>query len=74
MTRRRMRSSTNTYLAALATFDMLYLIFTFILSLEHYPAISEDSAYYYYWKFYPFSLMITDCCSNSSGKYIDTWF
>lgn len=65
MTRRRMRSSTNNYLAALATFDMLYLIFTFILSFARYPN-SNDPKYYYYWKLWPFSLMIADCCSNSS--------
>lgn len=65
MTRRRMRSSTNNYLAALAIFDMLYLIFTFILSLKQYPNIT-DPKYYYYWQFCPFAHMITDCCSNSS--------
>ena len=65
MTRRRMRSSTNNYLAALAIFDMLYLIFTFILSLKQYPNI-HDPKYYYYWSFSPFAHMITDCCSNSS--------
>ena len=41
MTRRRMRSSTNWYLAALSIFDMLYLIFTFILSFRHYPNIKN---------------------------------
>lgn len=65
MTRRRMRSSTNNYLAALAIFDMLYLIFIFVLSFAQYPDVS-DPKYYYYWKLWPFSLMITDACSNSS--------
>ncbi|KAH7638601.1 class a rhodopsin-like protein g-protein coupled receptor gprnna13-like protein [Dermatophagoides farinae] len=65
MTRRRMRSSTNWYLAALAIFDMIYLIFTFILSLKHYPnAHSID--YYYYWNLFPYFTMITDASSNTS--------
>jgi hypothetical protein len=65
MTRRRMRSSTNWYLAALATFDMLYLIFTFILSFQHYSDI-EDVKYYYYWLLWPFAVMICDGSSNTS--------
>lgn len=65
MTRRRMRSSTNIYLAALATFDMLYLIFSFLLSLKHYSDIS-NVRYYYYWKMFPYSLMIADACTNIS--------
>ncbi|KAI1289428.1 FMRFamide receptor [Halotydeus destructor] len=65
MTRRRMRSSTNNYLAALATFDMLYLIFIFVLSFAQYPNI-HDTKYYYYWKLWPYFMMITDACSNSS--------
>lgn len=65
MTRRRMRSSTNFYLAALASIDMMYLIFIFILSLKHYPD-ADHSTFYYYWVFYPFSLMIVDGCSNIS--------
>ncbi|RWS07722.1 FMRFamide receptor-like protein [Dinothrombium tinctorium] len=65
MTRRRMRSSTNCYLAALATFDMLYLIFVFVLSLRHYPDMN-DMKYLYYWKMFPFLLMIVDACTNIS--------
>ena len=65
MTRRRMRSSTNWYLAALAIFDMLYLIFTFILSFRHYENI-KDIKYYYYWLFWPFAVMICDGSSNTS--------
>jgi hypothetical protein len=41
MTRRRMRSSTNWYLAALAVFDMLYLVMLVILSFKHYPNIEN---------------------------------
>lgn len=65
MTRRRMRSSTNWYLAALATFDMLYLIFTFILSFRHYSNI-KNVKYYYYWILWPFAVMICDGSSNTS--------
>lgn len=65
MTRRRMRSSTNNYLAALAIFDMMYLIFTFILSLSHYPRI-PDTDHYIYWRLRPYIFMLTDACSNSS--------
>ncbi|CAG2103960.1 unnamed protein product [Medioppia subpectinata] len=65
MTRRKMRSSTNSYLAALATFDMLYLIFIFYLSLSAYPNI-KDVQYYYYWYFWPFAIMIADASSNTS--------
>lgn len=60
-----MRSSTNWYLAALAIFDMIYLIFTFILSLKHYPN-AHDINYYLYWYMFPFSMMITDAASNTS--------
>jgi G protein-coupled receptor 139 len=65
MTRRRMRSSTNNYLAALAIMDMMYLIFTFILSLSHYSH-SRQSDYYAYWHLRPYLLMFTDACSNCS--------
>lgn len=65
MTRRRMRSSTNNYLASLAIFDMLYLIFIFVLSFAQYPNLNEPK-YHYYWTLWPVSLMITDACSNSS--------
>lgn len=65
MTRRRMRSSTNNYLAALAIFDMLYLIFTFILSLSHYPNIKQPQ-FLVYWQLRPFALWITDGCAYAS--------
>lgn len=65
MTRRRMRSSTNWYLAALAIFDMLYLIFTFYLSFRHYDNI-KDVKFYYYWLLWPFAVMICDGSSNTS--------
>lgn len=65
MTQRRMRSSTNWYLAALAIFDMSYLVFSFILSFQHYPNI-HDSQFYPYWKLWPYLITITDASSNSS--------
>ncbi|GFT38647.1 FMRFamide receptor [Nephila pilipes] len=65
MTQRRMRSSTNWYLAALAIFDMSYLIFSFLLSFQHYPHI-HDAQFYLYWRFWPYMLTITDASSNSS--------
>lgn len=65
MTQRRMRSSTNWYLAALAIVDMSYLVFSFILSFQHYPHIHETQ-FYFYWKLWPYMLTITDASSNSS--------
>lgn len=65
MTQRRMRSSTNWYLAALAIFDMSYLVFSFVLSFQHYPNI-HDAQFYPYWKLWPYLITITDASSNSS--------
>ncbi|XP_076334895.1 FMRFamide receptor-like [Tachypleus tridentatus] len=65
MTRRQMRSSTNNYLAALAVFDMLYLFCIFILSIAHYPGLT-DPHYINYWRLWPFALLLTDACSNTS--------
>lgn len=65
MTRRRMRSSTNWYLTALATFDMLYLIATFLLSLKHYPN-AHNSEYFWYWYTLPWTMMLADTSSNTS--------
>lgn len=65
MTRRRMRSTTNMYLAALAFVDMLYLVLTFLLGLSHYPNMAANK-YYAYWKLRPFLMMLTDACSNTS--------
>lgn len=63
LTQRRMRSSTNLYLTALATSDALYLIFSFTLSLIHYPPMNEAFSYLQY---YGYGLMLTDACSNTS--------
>jgi hypothetical protein len=65
MTRRRMRSTTNMYLAALALVDMLYLVLTFLLGLSHYPNMAKRE-YYLYWRLRPFLMMFTDACSNTS--------
>ncbi|XP_074601288.1 uncharacterized protein LOC141855236 [Brevipalpus obovatus] len=65
MTRRRMRSSTNFYLAALAAVDMIYLIFIFILSLPHYPHF-DGVEYRLYWTCYPVYTMIVDVSANAS--------
>ena len=47
LTHRSMKSSTNTYLAALAIFDTLYLITSFILSFKHYKVINNTNVYQY---------------------------
>ncbi|XP_064480517.1 FMRFamide receptor-like isoform X1 [Ornithodoros turicata] len=65
MTRRRMRSSTNSYLAALAICDMLYLLCVFALSLKHYQFIQEQGLYIYY-NCFPLIVMLADACSNTS--------
>lgn len=65
MTRRRMRSTTNMYLAALALVDMFYLVLTFLLGLSHYPNMAQPR-YQLYWHLRPFLMMLTDACSNTS--------
>ncbi|XP_077516849.1 FMRFamide receptor-like [Amblyomma americanum] len=65
MTRRRMRSSTNNYLAALAIVDMLYLLGGFALSLKHYEFIQEKGLAVYF-RCFPFLILLTDTCSNTS--------
>lgn len=63
LTRRRMRSSTNTYLTALAISDLLHLVFVFTLSLEHYPN-SHSADYFFYWVYRPFGLWLADAASK----------
>lgn len=65
LTRRRMRSSTNTYLTALAISDLLYLIFVFTLSLEHYPN-NHSLNFYHYWAYYRFGIWFVDATSKIS--------
>lgn len=59
-----MRCSTNVYLTALAVADIIYLLFIFVLSLEHYPNI-HDSKYKLYWSTYGLSHWFCD----ASCKY-----
>lgn len=67
MTRKRMRSSTNVYLAFLATVDMLYLTLTFILSLKHYPGVRNPTGLTrLYWRLTPIFMMLADACTNCS--------
>ncbi|KAJ6636832.1 Sex peptide receptor, partial [Pseudolycoriella hygida] len=56
---RRMRCSTNIYLTALAVADIIYLLFIFILSLEHYPNI-HHSKYKIYWSSFGLSHWFCD--------------
>ncbi|XP_013793704.1 FMRFamide receptor-like [Limulus polyphemus] len=65
LTRRQMSSSTNNYLAGLAIFDMLYLLCIFILSIAHYPGLT-DPHHINYWRLWPYALLLTDASSNTS--------
>ncbi|XP_055353583.1 FMRFamide receptor-like [Paramacrobiotus metropolitanus] len=58
---RRLRSSTNMYLKALAAFDLLYLMSVLTLSFYHYP---NHHPYFTYYK--PYGYFITDFASNVS--------
>lgn len=63
LTREPMKSSTSTYLTALAVSDLFYLLFVFTISFENYPWIVEAD-YYIYWKWYPYGLWLTDAASE----------
>ncbi|XP_050532343.1 FMRFamide receptor-like [Daktulosphaira vitifoliae] len=65
LTREPMKSSTSTYLTALAVSDLFYLLFVFTISFENYSWI-VDADYYIYWKWYPYGLWLTDAASNTS--------
>lgn len=65
LTRRRMRSSTNAYLTALAIADLIYLLFVLLLSFKHYPNIN-DRKYELYWRFYGISHWLCDAASSTS--------
>lgn len=58
---RRLRSSTNMYLKALAAFDLLYLTSVLALSVYRYPHYHPYFLYYQ-----PYGLFITDYASNAS--------
>ena len=71
LSQRRMKSSTNVYLRALAVSDSLYLIFSFALSLRHYHElfdIDDFSKYPYYWRLVPFLFW----CIDASSEYISS--
>ncbi|XP_046396197.1 FMRFamide receptor isoform X2 [Ischnura elegans] len=65
LTRRRMRSSTNVYLTALAASDLLYLVFMFTMSMTHYPKFPPPF-HEIYWRYYPFGIWLTDATSSTS--------
>ncbi|XP_060520582.1 FMRFamide receptor isoform X2 [Cylas formicarius] len=65
MTRRRMRSSTNIYLSALAIADIIYLFFVLVLSFKHYSNIN-DRKYELYWRFFGLSHWLCDAASSTS--------
>ncbi|XP_034246935.1 FMRFamide receptor-like [Thrips palmi] len=67
LTRRRMRSSTNVYLTALAVSDLLYLLAVFLLSLQHYPGPgSMEATFFFYWQVWPFILWLADSMTATS--------
>jgi len=63
LTRRSMKSSTNSYLTALAVCDILYLIFALTMTLNHYSGVSS-SAWYQHYRL-PFGRSLTDTASNT---------
>lgn len=63
LTRRRMTSSTNTYLTALAVTDLVYLVCMYVLSFENHPDV-KNSNYLWYWQHWKYFLWIVDCTSR----------
>lgn len=66
LTRRQMRSSTNSYLTALAISDLLYLVFVFSLSIRHHPGMNKPH-HWFYWHYFRYALWLTD----ASSEYLD---
>ncbi|KAK9506234.1 hypothetical protein O3M35_008206 [Rhynocoris fuscipes] len=66
MTRKRMKSSTNTYLTALAVSDLLFLIFNMILSLHHINAF-QPIRNVFYWHVLKWTYWLTDAASACSN-------
>lgn len=60
---RKMRSSTNVYLSALAVSDMLYLIFTFTLSFVHCNLPEQPESAFY---FIPRARVLSDLFGNTA--------
>lgn len=73
MTRKRMKSSTNTYLTALAVSDLLFLIFNMILSFEHQPAIRQ-SQYVTYWHLHKWTIWLVDATGETFLYYYSIYF
>ena len=63
LTRRSMKSSTNSYLTALAVYDILYLVFALSMTLNHYSGVSGSTWYQHYRL--PFGRPLTDTASNT---------
>ncbi|XP_076456351.1 thyrotropin-releasing hormone receptor-like [Babylonia areolata] len=63
LTRRSMTNSTNCYLAALAAFDTLYLLFSLTLSFQHYDGLDRDVLYVHW---YPYGRVLCDMAANVS--------
>lgn len=63
LTRRRMTSSTNTYLTALAVTDLVYLVCMYALSFENHPDV-KTANYLWYWQHWKYFLWIVDCTSR----------
>ncbi|XP_014262107.1 FMRFamide receptor-like [Cimex lectularius] len=65
LTRKRMKSSTNSYLTALASSDLLFLVFNMILSLEHYRGMKHLDCITY-WQIWRFSIWLADVTGGIS--------
>ncbi|XP_054266654.1 FMRFamide receptor-like isoform X3 [Macrosteles quadrilineatus] len=65
LTRRRMTSSTNTYLTALAFTDLVYLVCMYALSFENHPDLKSVD-YLWYWNQWKYFLWIVDCTMGIS--------
>ncbi|KAG8310362.1 hypothetical protein J6590_065544 [Homalodisca vitripennis] len=63
MTRPGMRSSTNTYLTALALSDIFSLLFTWALTFEHYPD-NKGQEYLWYWRYWGCMYWLHDAFST----------
>ena len=64
LTRRSMKSSTSSYLTALAVYDSVYLLLALSMTLTHYPAVRQAVWYTYYQK--PIGRPLTDIASNTA--------
>ncbi|XP_076437971.1 thyrotropin-releasing hormone receptor-like [Babylonia areolata] len=63
LTRRSMNTSTSCYLAALAAFDMVYLLCSLTLSFKHYSYLHRN-ALYVHW--FPYGRVLSDMAANVS--------